>query len=164
MIWVSMYIQSYTSTLRFFLQYSYTLSRKQTLSFHSMPQSRWFDFTFIYHKTQSLNRPFYLFISASQNEEGNNQADIDAWKMKDITVRNYILATTEPILKQTLYGIPTAREMWLKMANQYAARAGDLEHVYYQHMYDIKYDAGTHFKIVLFFHWKTLSHNSLIPY
>jgi hypothetical protein len=84
--------------------------------------------------------------------------------MKDITVRNYILATTEPILKQTLYGIPTAREMWLKMANQYAARAGDLEHVYYQHMYDIKYDAGTHFKIVLFFHWKTLSHNSLIPY
>lgn len=61
--------------------------------------------------------------------------------MKDITVRNYILATTEPILKQTLYGIPTAREMWLKMANQYAARAGDLEHVYYQQMYDIKYDA-----------------------
>jgi hypothetical protein len=63
MIWVSMYIQSYTATLRFFLQYSYTLSRKQTLSFHSMPQSQWFDFTFIYHKTQSLNRPFiYLFL------------------------------------------------------------------------------------------------------
>ena len=78
--------------------------------------------------------------------------------MKDITVQNYIPATTEPILKQNLYGIPTAREMWSKMPNQYAARAGDLEHVYYQHMYDIKYDAGTHFKIVLFFHWKILSH------
>nr|CAH0112875.1 unnamed protein product [Daphnia galeata] len=69
-----------------------------------------------------------------------NKVDIDAWKIKDITMRNYILATTEPILKQTLYGIPTAREMWLKMANQYAARAGDLEHVYYQQMCDIKYD------------------------
>jgi hypothetical protein len=61
-------------------------------------------------------------------------------------MRNYILATTEPILKQTLYGIPTAREMWLKMANQYAARAGDLEHVYNQQMYDMKYDRRYTFK------------------
>lgn len=82
--------------------------------------------------------------------------------MKDVTVQNYILATTDPILKQTLYGISTAREMWLKMANQYAARAGDLEHVYYQQMYDIKYDAGTDW--IQFFHSKIVSHNLLISY
>ncbi len=34
--------------------------------------------------------------------------------------------------------------MWVKIANQYAARADDLEHIYYQQMYDIKYDPGTY--------------------
>lgn len=62
--------------------------------------------------------------------------------MKDVTCRNYILATSEQTQKQTLYGLATAREMWLKIATQYAARADDLEHVYYQQMYDIKYDPG----------------------
>ena len=62
--------------------------------------------------------------------------------MKDVIVRNYILPTTEQTMKETLYGLETCREMWTKMENQYAARAEDLEHIYYQELYDIKYDKG----------------------
>ena len=68
--------------------------------------------------------------------------EIDAWRLGDVTCRNSILATNEPMQKESLYGCETAREMWMKLRTQYVARADDLEHTYHQQLCDIKHDPG----------------------
>ncbi|EFX65810.1 hypothetical protein DAPPUDRAFT_264195 [Daphnia pulex] len=55
------------------------------------------------------------------------QVAIDAWLLRDVTCRNYILSTNEQNQKKNLYGLLTAREMWLKIETQYASNAADLE-------------------------------------
>nr|CAH0098495.1 unnamed protein product [Daphnia galeata] len=70
-----------------------------------------------------------------------NQANIDAWRMRDITCRNYILATTDQSQKILLYPCTTAREMWVKLTSQHAARADDTIHQRWQELYDYKYDS-----------------------
>nr|CAH0110709.1 unnamed protein product [Daphnia galeata] len=69
-----------------------------------------------------------------------NQAAIDSWHQKDVSVRNYILATLEQSQKQNLYGIPTAREMWLNISTQYTTRADEIEGQLLQDMWSYKYD------------------------
>ncbi len=71
-----------------------------------------------------------------------NQAAIDSWYHKDVTIRNYILASMEQSQKQNLYGMSSASDMWLKIISLYASRPEDIEHQYIQEMYDYKYDAG----------------------
>ncbi|KAK4017679.1 hypothetical protein OUZ56_033376 [Daphnia magna] len=70
-----------------------------------------------------------------------NQVDINAWRMRDITCRNYILATTDQSQKILLYPCVTAREMWVKLISQHAARADDTIHQRWQELYDFKYDS-----------------------
>ena len=69
-----------------------------------------------------------------------NQPLIDAWLNKDVTIRNCILASMEPDQKQNLYGIPTTREMWLKVTSHYASRAEEIENQYIQEIFTFKYD------------------------
>ncbi|KZS10552.1 Uncharacterized protein APZ42_024954 [Daphnia magna] len=86
---------------------------------------------------QAENNPIIPQILAPAN-----QLEIDAWHLKDVTCRNYILATNKPMQKQSLYGCLTAKEMWRKMQTQYVERADDLEHTYHQQLCDIKHDSG----------------------
>ena len=66
--------------------------------------------------------------------------NIEAWKVRDITCRNYILASTHQSQKILLYPCTTAREMWVKLSSQHAARADDPIHQRWQELYDYKYD------------------------
>ena len=71
-----------------------------------------------------------------------NRAAIDRWKKKDVTCRNYIMATNEPSQKKNIYGLSTAREMWLKIETQYASNAADLEANCLTSLYNFKHDPG----------------------
>jgi hypothetical protein len=71
-----------------------------------------------------------------------NQAAIDRWKKRDVTCRNYIMATNEPSQKKNIYGLSTAREMWLKIETQYASNAADLEANCLTSLYNFKHDPG----------------------
>jgi len=86
----------------------------------------------------------YEFPSQEREADGpiTNQAAIDLWHQKDVSVRNYILATLEQSQKQNLYGIPTAREMWLNISTQYTTRADEIEGQLLQDMWSYKYDPG----------------------
>lgn len=75
-----------------------------------------------------------------------NQAAIDAWQLRDITCRNYILATNEQGQKKNIYGLFTAREMWLKIETQYASNAADIENNCLTSLYNYKHDPGKFFK------------------
>ena len=86
----------------------------------------------------------YEFPSQEREADGpiTNQAAIDSWHQKDVSVRNYILATLEQSQKQNLYGIPTAREMWLNISTQYTTRADEIEGQLLQDMWSYTYDPG----------------------
>ncbi len=45
---------------------------------------------------------FFLFSPIIQGAVVENQTEIDAWKHRDVTCRNYIMATSEPTQEQTL--------------------------------------------------------------
>ncbi len=74
------------------------------------------------------------------NNVVTNQTAIDAWLLRDVTYRNFILATNEQNQKKNLYGLLTAREMWLKIETQYALNAADLENNCLTSPYNFKYD------------------------
>ena len=86
---------------------------------------------------------FIFLFQVRNNNIVTNQAAIDAWLLRDVTCRNYILATNEQNQKKNLYGLLTAREMWLKIETQYASNAADLENNCLTSLYNFKYDSGT---------------------
>jgi len=71
-----------------------------------------------------------------------------SWRQRDVTCRSYILATNEPSQKRNIYGLPTAREMWLKIESQYALNAADIESTCLLTLYHLKHDAGTKINIL----------------
>lgn len=90
-----------------------------------------------------LNVAFSLYSSKILvNAIVTNQAAIDRWKKRDVTCRNYIMVTNEPSQKKNIYGLSTAREMWLKIETQYASNAADLEANCLTSLYNFKHDPG----------------------
>ena len=71
-----------------------------------------------------------------------NQTAIDRWKKRHVTCRKYIMATNEPSQKKNIYGLSTAREMWLKIETQYASNAADLEANCLTSLYNFKHEPG----------------------
>jgi hypothetical protein len=91
-----------------------------------------------------INSSVYFVSFQVRNENiVTNQAAIDAWLLRDVTCRNCILATNEQNQKKNLYGLLTAREMWLKIETKYASNAADLENNCLACLYNFKYDSGT---------------------
>ena len=93
-------------------------------------------------KTQihTFNSPISFQII--ENGVVTNQAARQLWLLRDVTCRNYILATNEPNQKRNLYGLATAREMWTKIETQYASNASDIETSCLMGIYQIKFDQG----------------------
>jgi hypothetical protein len=56
-----------------------------------------------------------------------NQAAIDLWNQKDIIIRNSSLISIGSSQKKNLYGLPTAREMWVRISTLFAAQAYEIE-------------------------------------
>lgn len=71
----------------------------------------------------------------------HNRAEIDTWKQRNTTSKNYILKTNEPDQKRHLYGIAMAREMWQKIETQCDLNAKDIENSCLQRIYAYKYDS-----------------------
>lgn len=71
-----------------------------------------------------------------------NQAAIDLWNQQDITIRNAILISIDSSQKQNLYGLPTAREMWLKISTLFAAQADEIEQQLITRIFNYQHNPG----------------------
>ncbi|EFX80232.1 hypothetical protein DAPPUDRAFT_244035 [Daphnia pulex] len=71
-----------------------------------------------------------------------NQAAIDLWNQKDIIIRNSILISIDSSQKQNLYGLPTAREMWVKISTLFAAQADEIEQQLITRIFNYQHNPG----------------------
>jgi hypothetical protein len=70
---------------------------------------------------QGTKQLYYPIQHRDANNAITNQAAIDLWNQKDIIIRNSIFFSIDSNQKQNLYGLPTAREMWVKISTLFAA-------------------------------------------
>jgi hypothetical protein len=76
--------------------------------------------------SQTLINLFFFHLSSQTLVNGivTNQASMDQWKKRDVTCRNYIMATNEPSQKKNIYGLASGREMLLNIETQYDPHIG----------------------------------------
>ncbi len=92
---------------------------------------------------KELKQQCYSFQNRDANNAITNQAAIDLWNQQDITIRNSILISIDPSQKQNLYGLPTAREMWLKISTLFAAQADEIEQQLITRIFNYQHNPGT---------------------
>ncbi|KZR97242.1 Uncharacterized protein APZ42_007996, partial [Daphnia magna] len=78
------------------------------------------------------------------DEDGivKNADAISRWKLKDVTARNYIFATTDDELRDTLCTSTTAADMYARIRNQHSRNAADNRLILLQQFTEYKYKQG----------------------
>jgi hypothetical protein len=60
----------------------------------------------------------------------------------DIIIRNSILFSIDSSQKQNLYGLPIAREMWVKISTLFAAQADEIEQQIITRIFNYQHNSG----------------------
>ncbi|EFX69780.1 hypothetical protein DAPPUDRAFT_328739 [Daphnia pulex] len=72
--------------------------------------------------------------------ELTNNAEIVAWKKKDVLARRILLSTIN--LQNTLLGCKTANEIWVRLTSQHLKNAAENKYVVMQRFYHYKFQAA----------------------
>jgi hypothetical protein len=91
---------------------------------------------------QGTKQLYYPIQDRDANNAITNQAAIDLWNQKDIIIRNSIFISIDSNQKQNLYGLPTAREMWVKISTLFAAQADEIEQQLITRIFSYRHNPG----------------------
>jgi hypothetical protein len=78
------------------------------------------------------------------NDDGAvvNQDIIVEWQRRDITARNYLIATIETQQQRSLVNCRSANDMWVRLSTQHIQNAVENQHAMQQQFFEYKYKSG----------------------
>lgn len=85
---------------------------------------------------------YYPIQARDANNAITNQAAIDPLNQKDIIIRNSILISIDSSQKQNFYGLPTAKEMWVKISTLFVAQADEIEQQLITRIFNYQHNPG----------------------
>ncbi len=90
----------------------------------------------------SLYNLFYLQI---RNAAGvvENEAQIAAWKRRDLEARNHIYSTMNESQQSAVEACETAAQMWDHILTEFANNSSVSEHLLWSQLHDWKFKSGT---------------------